>query len=56
VDIKYILRCILRLSPTEVEIYYLLQNRAREPLTVAEISKEMNKSRSTIERSLVKLV
>ncbi|BDR91341.1 helix-turn-helix domain-containing protein [Vulcanisaeta souniana] len=56
VDIKYILRCILRLSPTEVEIYYLLQNKAKEPLTVAEIAKEMSKSRSTIERSLVKLV
>ena len=56
VDIKYILRCILRLSPTEVEIYYLLQNKAKEPMTVAEIAKEMNKSRSTIERSLVKLV
>ncbi|WP_069808196.1 helix-turn-helix domain-containing protein [Vulcanisaeta thermophila] len=56
VDIRYILRCILRLSPTEVEIYYLLQHKAREPMTVAEIAKEMGKSRSTIERSLVKLV
>ncbi|MFB6470184.1 MAG: ArsR family transcriptional regulator [Vulcanisaeta sp. AZ3] len=56
VDIKYILRCILRLSPTEVEIYYLLQSKVKDPLTVAEIAKEMNKSRSTIERSLIKLV
>ncbi len=56
VDIKYILKCILKLSPTEVEIYYLLQSKTKEPLTVAEIAKEMNKSRSTVERSLVKLV
>jgi predicted transcriptional regulator len=56
VDAEYILRCMLRLSSTEVGIFNLLHDEPGGLFTVAEIAKSMNKSRSTIERSLIKLV
>jgi len=56
IEPEHILRCLLRLSSTEVEIFNLLHSNPEELFTVAEIAKGMNKSRSTVERSLIKLV
>jgi len=57
VDLKYILRCVLKLSSTDVSIYHtLLGNDGNDPLTVSEISTIVRKSRSTVEKSLMKLI
>ena len=57
IDLKYILRCILKLSITDVTIYHtLLNNNGNDPLTVSEISAVVKKSRSTVEKSLMKLI
>lgn len=57
VDLKYILRCILKLSSTDTLVYNtLLSNENNEPLTVSEISTIIKKSRSTVEKSLMKLI
>ncbi|MGC8571472.1 helix-turn-helix domain-containing protein [Caldivirga sp.] len=57
IDLKYILRCILKLSITDVTVYHtLLSNGGNDPLTVSEISAVVKKSRSTVEKSLMKLI
>ncbi|ABW00996.1 helix-turn-helix domain-containing protein [Caldivirga maquilingensis] len=57
IDLKYILRCILKLSITDVTVYHtLLNNNGNDPLTVSEISTAIKKSRSTVEKSLMKLI
>lgn len=57
IDLKYILRCILKLSITDVTVYHtLLNNNGNDPLTVSEISTVVKKSRSTVEKSLIKLI
>ncbi len=57
INLSQIMRCILGLSPSEIEIYNFLKRiGSDDALTVNEISKIMGKSRSTVERALIKLV
>ncbi len=54
-----ILRMIAGLSQSDLEVYRLLlqeYQKRNEPLTVSEIANIIGKSRSTIERSLMKLL
>ncbi len=54
-----ILRTIAGLSQSDIEVYKLLLHeyqKRNEPLTVSEIANIVGKSRSTIERSLMKLL
>lgn len=49
-----LLKCIFGLSSTEIEIYGVLSRG--DTMTVAEVANAVSKSRSTVERSLIKFV
>lgn len=56
VDLKYIFRCILKLTATDTLIFRVLIENNGNPLTVSEIATIIKKSRSTVEKSLLKLI
>ncbi len=55
-DKGYVLACLLDLSPVDVQVFEFLDNSPTRSGTVLEVTKALNRDRSTVQRSLQKLV